>query len=153
MIFASQFLDFTEKKILKSWWCDICWGLYQTNMFSYVWRTRFVGQVICAALQYYIKIQSCHTLYLQLKKQQLQLLAILLLWWQWYHKRLSNPNQKQFLTLYTNPLLFLSHFRAFKECDPNLWTAGWSKNLEPAVLHKGRVLLKGKTILLPIKTL
>ena len=30
-------LIFPRKKILKSW-CETCWGLYQTNMFTYIWR-------------------------------------------------------------------------------------------------------------------
>ena len=43
-----------RQKISKSWKLDICWGLYQTNVFPYTWRTRFVGQGISAGLQYFI---------------------------------------------------------------------------------------------------
>ena len=38
----------------KSWWCDICWGLYQINIFCCIWIWAFVGQSISAALQYLI---------------------------------------------------------------------------------------------------
>ena len=38
----------------KSWWCDICWGLYQINIFCCIWIWTFVGQSISAALQYLI---------------------------------------------------------------------------------------------------
>ena len=51
IIFAWQF-SFSLKKLLQSW-CDICWGLYQTNVFLHL-KKKNVGQGISAAQQYLI---------------------------------------------------------------------------------------------------
>lgn len=53
---------FTEK-LLTSSQCDICWGLNQTNMFSCIWRTIFIGQNISAALLCFIMMLICHLLF------------------------------------------------------------------------------------------
>lgn len=51
---------FTVKKtILKSWWRDIYWGLYQTDVVSYIWRTGSVGQGVSSALLYFIIMLFC----------------------------------------------------------------------------------------------
>lgn len=34
--FCNGILIFLLKNLLRSWWCDICWGLCQTNMSSYI---------------------------------------------------------------------------------------------------------------------
>lgn len=52
---------------LKSRRCDICWALYLINKFPIIWRTKFVGQTISAALQYFIIILSHRTFYLYQK--------------------------------------------------------------------------------------
>lgn len=54
----------TTFKQLKSWWWDICWCVHSTIMFPYIWRARFVGHSISAALQYVIIMLYCHTSYL-----------------------------------------------------------------------------------------
>lgn len=50
IIFTSWLLIIKSE---KSRWCDISWGEKQT-CFSHIWKTRCVGQDICAALQCFI---------------------------------------------------------------------------------------------------
>ena len=39
-----------HQTLLKSWWCNIYWGLYQTNIVSYVWRARLVDTTLISLL-------------------------------------------------------------------------------------------------------
>lgn len=61
-LFSSWF-SFSQKKNTKSWWHDSCCGLYQTNMFSYIWRTKCtchagIWILYLAILRFFI-IESC----------------------------------------------------------------------------------------------
>lgn len=49
-----------------------CRGDCQMNMFSYVWKTRFVDQDISEALKHFIVMLFHHTFYLFKKMQHLQ---------------------------------------------------------------------------------
>lgn len=60
--FCTLIFIFTGKKQLNSQWSDILWGLYLTNMVSYIWRPRFVRHGISAA-QNYAKL-SCNLFHL-----------------------------------------------------------------------------------------
>ena len=53
-MFLSESYVSVKRKLLKSLLCDTCGSLYRTSIFSYIWRTRFVGQSISTALQYFI---------------------------------------------------------------------------------------------------
>ena len=63
-VIISENDQFLLRKTLLSWWCDICWGLYQTNMYSFIWRTRFLGQGLSAVQECFIVMLFSHTLLL-----------------------------------------------------------------------------------------
>ena len=54
IISASQFQ--LKKKLLKSWWCDVCWRPYQTNMFPYMCRS---GR-LCSSTALHYKAERSH---------------------------------------------------------------------------------------------
>ena len=68
-----------KNKQFKSCRCDIYWGQHQTNISSIctICRMRFVGQEIFGALQYFIMMLFCHTVYQEKTK-------VLLLWYGYF---------------------------------------------------------------------
>lgn len=70
--FCVTVFHFLWKQLMKSCRCDICYCLYRTNKHvCYIWRTRFVGQDISAALQCSIMMLLSHILPLSKKMQLL----------------------------------------------------------------------------------
>lgn len=56
----ASWFSFSLKTLLKSWQCDICGGLYQTKMSSYILRSRYLCQDISGAQQYIVIVLFSH---------------------------------------------------------------------------------------------